>query len=485
MDERIVVLDDDINIVDVVTTQLKTNGYECVGMESPAQALQLFEGSRFALLLTDLKMPELDGMEVVRQAKEKDPDLAVVVLTGLGDVTRAIEAMRLGADDYILKPFNLNEITVAVGRALENRRLVLENRAYQEQLEQRVDTATQDLELVNRELHDTKEYLESLLHSTMDAIISTDASNVIEFANHGVERMLGYTQDELMGMPVARLYVGGANEVGFVRRKLDEGKPLQSYDTHIRKKDGGTIPVSISLSTVNGPEGEVQAVLAICKDITQQKLLEAELKEMSIKDSLTGLYNQRHFYDRLEAEIERARRQKHPLSLLLFDIDQFKTYNDCHGHLDGDHVLQTAGAVVMESTREHVDIGFRYGGDEFCVILPEAEERQALAIAERIRKGFRAKHFDNLTLSIGLMQYREGFSLREFIRFADAQMYDAKLTGGDRVSVYRDHPDDHGAGEDHASAQGRAASRAALEADAAAAAANEAANQPKEEKGDE
>jgi diguanylate cyclase (GGDEF)-like protein len=164
---------------------------------------------------------------------------------------------------------------------------------------------------------------------------------------------------------------------------------------------------------------------------------------MSIKDSLTGLYNQRYFYDRLEAEIERARRQGHPLSLLLFDIDQFKTYNDCHGHLEGDRVLRTTGEVVLECTREHVDTGFRYGGDEFTVILPEADEQQASVIAERIRASFEAKRFDHLTLSVGLMSYKLGSSVRTFIRFTDAMMYDAKRSGGNRVYIYKQEDEAH------------------------------------------
>jgi diguanylate cyclase (GGDEF)-like protein len=159
---------------------------------------------------------------------------------------------------------------------------------------------------------------------------------------------------------------------------------------------------------------------------------------MSIKDSLTGLYNHRHFFDRLEAEIERAVRQGHPLTLLLFDVDEFKSYNDRHGHLEGDKVLQGAGRAVAASTREHVDIGFRYGGDEYTVILPEAGEQQALQIAERIRRTFQQMQFDSLTLSIGLMTYREGYTLRAFIRFTDAMMYEAKRNGGNQVCVYRD-----------------------------------------------
>jgi len=250
--------------------------------------------------------------------------------------------------------------------------------------------------------------------------------------------MFGYSNSEFLGMEMANLYSGGANEVGYVRRKLRESKFLQNYETTLKRKDETTIHVNVSLSAVHSEDGQVESVLAVCKDITQQKELEAELKEMSIKDSLTGLYNHRHFYDRLEGEIERSVRQHHPLTLLLFDVDDFKSYNDRHGHLEGDKALQGAGKAVIVSTRGHVDIGFRYGGDEYTVILPEAGEEQALQIAERIRHMFEEMQFDDLTLSIGLMTYREGYTLQAFIRFTDAMMYVAKRDGGNQVCVYRD-----------------------------------------------
>ena len=435
---RVLVLDDEEGVVDIIVAQLTGDGYDCIGKTSPVEALELLEHEPFALLLTDLKMPEKTGMEVVAEAKKIQPDLAVVVLTALGDVTNAIEAMRAGVDDYILKPYNLGELTISVGRVLDKRRLTIENLEYQEELEDRVDAATRNLEEVNRELRETKEYLENLLNSSVDAIISTDRNNRIEFVNAGAERMFGYSTSEFLGMEMAKLYSGGANEVGYVRRKLRESKFLQNYETTLMRKDETTIHINVSLSAVQAEDGQVESVLAVCKDITQQKELEAELKEMSIKDSLTGLYNHRHFYDRLEGEIERAVRQGHPLTLLLFDVDEFKSYNDRHGHLEGDKALQGASKAVLVSTREHVDIGFRYGGDEYTVILPEAGEEQALQIAERIRHMFEEMQFDDLTLSIGLMTYREGYTLQAFIRFTDAMMYVAKRDGGNQVCVYRD-----------------------------------------------
>ncbi len=435
--QRILILDDEPNIIEILSQHLEAEGYTCGSTTSPKEALDLIDRESFALLITDLKMPEMHGNEVVSRVKAKQADVAIIVVTALMEVTNAVDALRAGADDYLLKPFNLAEITVSVSKALEKRRLLIENREYQRQLETRVREATQDLERTNRELRETKEYLESLFHSTLDAIFTVDPEGQVSFVNEGTVLLLGYSREECLGAPASRFYLGGADEARHIGRLLESQQSLRSYETEFRHKDGSVIPVNVSVSQVKGPSGEITSTLMICKDITEQKRLEQQLKEISIKDSLTGLFNQGYFYDRLEAEIERARRQSHPLSLVLFDIDQFKTYNDCHGHLEGDKVLMTAGQVVMECTREHVDLGFRYGGDEFTVILPEADEEQARSISERIRSTFEGKHFDGLTLSLGLMSYRQGYSLRTFIQFADAMMYDAKRSGGNRVYVHK------------------------------------------------
>lgn len=436
--ERILILDDEAHVLDVLEDFLTGEGYTCQSTISALEAVEILkEPGQFDLLMTDLKMPEMNGLDVVRAAKESDPDLSIIVVTALFDVQKAIEAMRAGADDYVLKPFDLSGISLSVDRAIHKRNLILENRRHQEELERCVREATEDLRRINNELRATKEYLENLLHSTVDAIVTSDMGGRITFANEGAVSMLGYPINEIMGSPVNQFYAGGSEEAQHIGRLLKEKAPLQNYETGLKHKNGAVIPVNMSVSFVYDAGKKVAAMLAICKDITRQKQLERELKEMSFKDSLTGLFNQRYFYDRLAAEIERARRQNHPLSLLLFDIDQFKTYNDSRGHLAGDHVLQTVGQIVMESTREHVDLGFRYGGDEFTVILPEAGEAQAYSIAERIRSGFEAKKFDLLTVSIGLMTYREGYSLRTFIQFTDSMMYDAKRSGGNKIFVYR------------------------------------------------
>lgn len=438
VDKPILLLDDEPNVVEFMSSRLQEAGYACVCETSPVRALERLERGAFALLITDLRMPEMNGLELVRRAKLADPDLAVVVVTAASDVPTAIEAIHAGADDYLLKPYNVSDLGTAADRAIHKRAASIQNRLNQDRLRRQVQDATEDLARVTAELRETKQYLVSLLDSTVDAIISTDDSNRVTFINQGALRMLGCLQHEILNAPASILYAGGEEEVEYIRRKLAQLDRMQDYETELNRKDGGKVPVNVSLSCLRETDGRVRSILAICKDITRQKQLERELKEMSMRDSLTGLYNQGCFFDRLEQEMERARRQRHPLALLLFDVDQFKSYNDSRGHLEGDRVLQAVGKLIAQSTREHVDIGFRYGGDEFTVILPEADADQACLIAERIRKGFLSQGFDRLSLSIGMAQFQDGNSVKSFVHRADAAMYEAKRSGGNRVCVCSD-----------------------------------------------
>jgi len=161
--------------------------------------------------------------------------------------------------------------------------------------------------------------------------------------------------------------------------------------------------------------------------------LEEEVQRLSITDDLTGLYNHRHFFKTLEGELVRLTRQKTSLSLLMFDLDNFKKYNDLYGHLEGDKVLRKVGEIVRHSIRSNVDSGYRYGGDEFSALLIGASVDQALTIAERIRSSIEQVGFQNITVSVGLAEFKDHFDLEEFVKSADDAMYVAKHSGGNRV----------------------------------------------------
>jgi diguanylate cyclase (GGDEF)-like protein len=165
-----------------------------------------------------------------------------------------------------------------------------------------------------------------------------------------------------------------------------------------------------------------------------------KLKELSITDGLTKLYNSRHFYDQLKSEIYRSSRYHHPLSLLLMDIDHFKIYNDSYGHLEGDKVLIGTGRIIKSCLRK-LDSAYLYGGDEFTVILPEATGEDAEMVAERIRIAIKNERFYPepqqgiaVTISIGTTEYSPGEDISSFVKRSDKAMYISKQKGRDKVT---------------------------------------------------
>ena len=167
---------------------------------------------------------------------------------------------------------------------------------------------------------------------------------------------------------------------------------------------------------------DLELLLLTVEKALEKTLILRELIQLARTDGLTGLYNQRHFYSVLEAEISRARRQNRALSLLLVDVDDFKRYNDRFGHLAGDAALARIAACLKRACRRDIDTAFRYGGDEFILALPEADRATAAGIAARVRS-LLVEEGIALTVSIGIAELREGQDLKAFIREADQAMY--------------------------------------------------------------
>lgn len=165
-----------------------------------------------------------------------------------------------------------------------------------------------------------------------------------------------------------------------------------------------------------------------------------QLEELAITDGLTGLYNSRHFFRQLKGEIERHTRYRHPLSLLLLDIDRFKNFNDTWGHLEGDKVLMAMGKIITSCLRTN-DTAYRYGGEEFTVILPETQVDEACLVGKRIMGTLAQNKFTpaqnkkvKVTISLGVTQLSTNDSLESFIKRADLAMYKSKKAGRDRLT---------------------------------------------------
>ncbi|MBI2002417.1 MAG: sensor domain-containing diguanylate cyclase [candidate division NC10 bacterium] len=165
-------------------------------------------------------------------------------------------------------------------------------------------------------------------------------------------------------------------------------------------------------------------------------------KELSARDDLTGLFNRRHFFENLEKEIQRARRYRRVFSLLMLDLDDFKGYNDSHGHLRGDEALKEVARLLLANSRR-ADVVGRFGGEEFVVLLPEINKQGAAVVAEKMRAAVEQYAFfgresqpgGRLTVTLGLVTYpvdsEEGL---ELVDLADRALYAGKQQGGNRVS---------------------------------------------------
>jgi diguanylate cyclase (GGDEF)-like protein len=178
------------------------------------------------------------------------------------------------------------------------------------------------------------------------------------------------------------------------------------------------------------------------RQLTQErvKMLE-QLQRLATTDGLTKLFNSRHFYNQLAQEVDRTIRYSPPLSLMLMDIDHFKRYNDTYGHLEGDKVLVRL-AQIIESCLRKLDTAYRYGGEEFTVILPETTADEAETVAQRIRSAVERERFHprpdeavQVTVSIGATQYDSNEELSGFIKRADIAMYSSKQRGRNQVTI--------------------------------------------------
>jgi putative nucleotidyltransferase with HDIG domain len=167
--EKILVVDDEEAIREVISTLLEAQGYRCTVCSNGRMALEKFRQDTFDLVLSDIVMPEMDGMKLLAELRAADPDVPVIMVTAMHDISIALEAIRAGAYDYILKPFEKDQLYLSVRRALEHRRLVIENQTYQSDLEQLVAERTQQLSIALQDLEQSYDYTLEALGGALDA----------------------------------------------------------------------------------------------------------------------------------------------------------------------------------------------------------------------------------------------------------------------------------------------------------------------------
>lgn len=187
-----------------------------------------------------------------------------------------------------------------------------------------------------------------------------------------------------------------------------------------------------------GADGAVSHLVITVQDVTERALSQHRLRELNVRDQLTGAFNRRYLDNRLIEEFKRCERYGSPLSVAMIDIDYFKKVNDQHGHEAGDRVLAEVAARLTDSVRK-TDCLVRYGGEEFCCILPETGLDSARLFAERFRCAIEQLTVKavgtelRVTISLGVAQLKEGDSPSSLLKRADEGLYDAKQSGRNKV----------------------------------------------------
>jgi len=444
--ERILVVEDDSFFREVFQELLREEGYEVDVAASGGEALEKISRKDYHVVVTDLVMQGISGLDLLSRVKQYDPAIEVILVTGHANVESAIYALKNGARDYLVKPINHDELKHTVALCIEQRRLLDENLELKElvSLFQASQAIANCLEL------------ERICTLVVDAL----AKEI------GVNRGLGYFQEgddlvlkELKGFDQANGERVGASLYPYIQRiKEKTGNIIVRLD-ELTLRSQGVEDINKAMLLVIRSKTLLQGIIVLFNEPgndfrggINNKNLHFLLDQSSLAidnaaryamarnlvntDELTGLYNYRYLGIALEREIKRTERYASSLSLIFLDLDLFKNVNDTYGHLIGSKVLKEVGLLLKKMTRE-VDFVFRYGGDEFTIILVETGIAGAAVVAERIRNSIEVHDFladegfkIKMTACLGYACYPiDSKSKTELLELSDQAMYHGKLSG--------------------------------------------------------
>ena len=455
--EPILIADDEPQMLGMLSEVMRGQGYAVHPVANGLEALKALQEQKFHLALLDIGLPGLSGLELLSRIKAESPQTEVIIFTGGAGLDSAVQALRLGAYDYLLKSeIRLENLQAVVARALERRRLALSNRKLMTDLRQVQQELSQqhsqDLGRVRR-LSETLAVpltWEQLFHGLMNIIWESLNLQVLGLEFQGAGKEL--TLEAYRRHPGLKKGAVDEFKVWLKQRFLlgNEGleiAAIQQTEKPFPEILWARVRTGESLALVAGgrehpftpEESELFDVINLQGEAALKNLeLFEEVKSLAIRDGLTGLYNYRHFWELLGHEVEQSRRYETPLSLLFLDLASFKVINDTLGHSQGDAVLKTLADYLRTALR-HADVICRYGGEEFVALLPKTPVDQAMKLAERLRQKISRMTIPlpgqdvQFTVSVGVAGLLPEMDGEALVEAADAAMYRAKKAGKNQV----------------------------------------------------
>lgn len=406
----VLIVDDLIQNIQVLATTLEAKGYSITYALSGKEALERLKAIQPDLILLDLLMPEMSGLEVCEEIRRNSDysHIPILFLTASHEEEHLLEAFEKGAADYVTKPFRTAELLA------------------------RVQTHIQ-LKYQTKKLQESEKKLNTIVTYIKDGILIVDHDGVVQFVNPAAVQMFDKSFDDLLyhelGIPVV---VGKAAELDIIRPNGVLGR------AEITVGDAEWLDKKVFIVSLRDVSERNQIERKLRIALNKQKVLSQKLKKLANTDALTGISNRRHILSILQKEFQRNQRYDQTFSLLMVDIDHFKLVNDTYGHPVGDQVLQEI-AIFLGNSLRSVDTLGRLGGEEFLVVLPATTLDGALELGERLCSKVRNLNietdagFVQVTLSIGVTVYNSEDSYDEvMLKRVDDALYKAKKLGRDR-----------------------------------------------------
>ncbi|MFO7577630.1 MAG: EAL domain-containing protein [Pelovirga sp.] len=434
----ILLVGDQISLLYSLQALLRINGYQADLATSCTAALAALERHRYQLLLLDLQISNAGGSSLLELVSHSEQDPEIVVLSSDSALVSIKEALRLGAYDFVRKPYQPEELLAAVGRGLERHR-------YRQQL-LRSEQALAESERVHR----------FIVNNSPDFIYMLDSAGRFTFVNDMVEGLLGYRRHEILGQHFSVMVHPHNAEAAcrFFSEQRSGERASRSIEMRLQVNpdvprggpDGAELIVELNAMGLYSQNDQGERVftgtLGHARNISERKSFEAQISHQAYHDPLTRLPNRLLFADRVALALAHAKRNQSKFALIFMDLDRFKQINDSCGHVIGDRVLQLVAERILAAIRSE-DTLSRFGGDEFSLLLGDvAEPRDVTAVADKILAALRlplpvGDRVLHLSGSLGIAIYPDnGTSLEDLLHCADVAMYQAKQTGRDGYSFY-------------------------------------------------
>ena len=473
---KILIIEDDAEVREIIAEYLSTRGFITLQAEDGKTGLNLFTSDPPDLVLLDLRLPGMDGLEVLGHISQDAPDLPVIIVSGKGSVKDASDALKIGAWDYITKPiFDMKVLEISVHNVLERAKLVLEKRKHQKNLEKELQKETSDLEQrslelekayrnLNREIEERKRaeiaiqqehaFIQTIIDGVRDParIVSPDFG--VLMMNQAALALLPSKQTILEQLTCYQAYrqidipCSGDDHQCVLKEVIKTGQSITVHHKDIVGENKERV-FEVEASPLWNSDGTLYGILEVVRNITDDLGMETQLREHRERlyhlvhhDALTNLPNRMLLQERLSRMMMKAKRNRTYVAVLFLDLDRFKKINETLGHEIGDKLLLEV-AKRLENCVRKSDTVARLGGDEFGVILDDLRDVKFVAVVARkflqaLSKPIIIQEYElYATSSIGISLYPDDSEdVDVLLRCADTALYRAKEAGKNNYQYY-------------------------------------------------